>query len=283
MIRLNPIKYRRISKLNAVEAAQLRRATAGPAVPRQSPEGAQLRRFLKSRYGISDVTPIATFVCNKFWGGIDRDGRRLFIKTGHHHGIYENEYRMSLALYDIDNKHFLAPRYWHDYDKFNFFANDYADGVTLKAAVTGGMLTDAQRVRIIRDIWHIFCALKKSDVVHRDIRPDNLMIVDGRLVLIDFQLAVSKSNYVELDYLARRPNRLRKLGNKYFRYRRFTWDDAYSLGRCMRFVGRRTAYAGEYDRIYKNIRAHVGHDTIRATVRESDFVRFWRHIKTLKI
>lgn len=33
-------------------------------------------------------------------------------------------------------------------------------------------------------------------------------------MLIDFQLAVSKTNYIELEYLTHRPNRLRKLGHK---------------------------------------------------------------------
>lgn len=283
MITLNPIKNRRIKKLNPVEFAMRPGAATGTALAARIPDLPQIRRFLKNKYGISDVTPIATFVCNNFFSGIDRDGRRLFIKIGHHHGIYENEYRMGMALYKLDRRHFLAPRHWHDYDKYNFFANDYVDGITLKAAVTGNTLTDAQRAQIISDIWDIFCALRRSDVVHRDIRPDNLMIIDGRLVLIDFQLAVSKSNYVELDYLTRRPNRLRKLGNKYFRYRRFTWDDAYSLGRVMKFVGRRSAYAAQYDKIYREIRRHIGRDTIRATNHESDLARIVRHIKTFKI
>ena len=116
-------------------------------------------------------------------------------------------------------------------------------------------LTDAQRAQAVGDIWHIFQALRKSDVVHRDIRPDNLMLINNRLVLIDFQLAVSKKNFKELDYMLSRPSRLRKLGNKNFRYRPYVWDDAYSLLKVLDFIGCRPYYATRYNVIYKHIKA----------------------------
>jgi len=240
-------------------------------------------RWLKKEFKIANLSPVASIICNKFFTATDVTGRRLFIKTGSHAGIYENEYKMGRALYDIDSKHFLEPLYFNDFDEYNFFANEYVSGVSLETAVRTGSLTSEQKSRIVGDIWRIFCALRASDVVHRDVRPDNLMIIDGRLVLIDFQLAVSKSNYVELDYLARRPNRLRKLGNKKYRYRPFTWDDAYSLTRVLDFVGRDRLYGLRYDIIYKHIRAYVGKDKIKATVREKDIHRFVRHIKTMRI
>lgn len=240
-------------------------------------------RWLKKEFKITNLTPVASIICNKFFTATDVAGRRLFIKTGTHAGIYENEYKMGRAVYDIDPEHFLEPLYFNDYDEYNFFANEYVSGISLETAIRTGTLTPVQKSRIVSDIWRIFCALRASDVVHRDVRPDNLMIIDGRLVLIDFQLAVFKSNYVELDYLARRPNRLRKLGNKKYRYRPFTWDDAYSLTRVLEFVGRDRLYGLRYDIIYKNIKSYVGKDKIKATAHEKDIHRFVRHIKTMRI
>ncbi len=265
---------------NPIEQALRGANTAARAVT-QIENLRELRAFLKSQYGITDVNPVASVICNKFLTGMDSNGRRLFIKTGSHQGIYANEYVMGGHLYDIDSRHFLRPLYFNDYDKFNFFANEYADGMTLKTAVMKKCLSREEKSKIISDIWRIFCALKKSDVIHRDIRPDNLMIIDGRLVLIDFQLAVSKTNFVELEYLAKRPNRLRQLGNKKFRYRPFVWDDSYSLLKVMEFVGRDKFYGIRYDIIYKHIKEYVGCDKIKTAVRETDFHRMVRHISAL--
>lgn len=276
------IKTHRKWKQNPIECALQAGDTAARAAT-QIADLRPLREFLKSGYGITDLRAVASVICNKFFTGTDAKGRKLFIKAGNHAGIYENEYRMGRMLYDIDHEHFIEPLYYNDYDKFNFFANMYTNGTTLKTAVMTGRLSDSDKASVIGDIWRIFCAMRKSDVVHRDIRPDNLMITDGRLVLIDFQLAVLKSNYVELEYLARRPNRLRKLGNKHFRYRPFTWDDAYSLLKVMEFVGRRKYYGLRYDIIYKNIKSYVGVDKIKSSVRENDIHRVVRHIKQMRI
>jgi len=270
-------------KQNPIERALAAHCDGPQVTSAQTTEFQGFTRWLKKEFKITNLTPVASIICNKFFTATDAAGRRLFIKTGRHAGIYENEYKMGRALYDIDQKHFLEPLYFNDYDEYNFFANEYVCGTSLETAIRTRILTPEQKSRIVGDIWRIFCALRMSDVVHRDVRPDNLMIINGRLVLIDFQLAVSKSNYVELDYLTRRPNRLRKLGNKKYRYRPFTWDDAYSLTRVLEFVGRDRLYELRYDIIYKNIKAHIGKDKIKATVREKDIHRFIRHIKTMRI
>lgn len=269
-------------KQNPIEKALQAPDTAARAAT-QIANLREMQAFLKSKYGITDIKPITAIICNMFMTGIDSQKRKLFIKTGNHAGIYENEYIMGKRLYEIDCEHFLKPLYYNDYDKFKFFANEYTTGITLKTAIMTETLSDNDKSHIIGDIWRIFCALRDSDVVHRDIRPDNMMLVDGRLVLIDFQLAVSKTNYVELEYLARRANRLRKLGNKKYRYRPFVWDDAYSLLKVMEFIGREKRYGLRYDIIYKHIRQYIGRDKIKSSVRENDLRRIVRHIRTLRI
>ncbi|MDE5615922.1 MAG: hypothetical protein K2I81_03770 [Alphaproteobacteria bacterium] len=272
-------------KRNPIELA-LQRADAMPPAPLSSAAMAKFHGFadfLKNTYGICDLRPAANIICNTFFIGINASGQRIFIKTGQHAGIYENEYRMGHALWSINSEHFLKPLYYNDYDKYKFFANEYVPGISLNTAMITGRLGVTDKARLIGDIWKIFCALRDSDVVHRDIRPDNLMIMNGRLVLIDFQLAVSKSNYVELEYLAKHPNRLRKLGNKKYRYHPFTWDDAYSLAKVLEFIGRDKFYAKRYDIIYKNIKAYIGTDKIKSSIRENDLHRMVRHIRQMRI
>lgn len=270
-------------KQNPVECAFINIAQQTTDTPTYSDNSRQFATFLNSNYGITNVKPIAGAICNNFWIGTDKDGTKLFIKTTKHAGICENEYRMGLELYNIDHEHFIRPVYWGDHGEIQFFANEYLPGISLNTAIMTNSLSVADKSRLIGDIWRIFCALRQSDVVHRDIRPDNFVIADGRLILIDFQLAVSKSNYVELEYLAKHKNRLRKLGNKKYRYRLFRWDDAYSLLKVMQFIGRDKFYATRYDVIYKNIRKYVGRATIKSSVRENELHRIARHIRKMKI
>jgi len=242
-----------------------------------------LKNFLATKYNFTNITPIISYVYNVFLTASVPLGaitQTVFIKTGRHPGLYKNEFVMGRQLYDIDPKHFLKPLYYNDYEKYNFFANEYVMGKTLETLVESGNLSLKRRAKIIDDIYHIFLAMKSSDVVHRDIRPANIMILkDGRTVLIDFQLAVSKSNYKELDYCQHRPSILRNLGDSKFRYKQFIWDDSYSLMRVVEYIGRHDKYGQLYDTVHRRIKSYIGRDIIKSSVRESEIQRTIRHIR----
>ncbi len=235
-------------------------------------------RFLETQYGFTDIRPVIGIVCNTFFTARDGNGQRLFIKTGTHRGIYENEFLMTRALYAKDNRHFLEPLYYNDHCEFNFVATKYVRATSLATVINRGTLTAMQKLRLIRDLHRIFIALRESDVVHRDIRPDNFMIYRGRLILIDFQLAVSKSNYIELEYMREHPRRLRNLGGADFQSGHFEWDDAYSLLQVLKYIGRMREYGAEYDAIYHEIKRHIGKDKIKSAVREGGMHRLMRHM-----
>lgn len=281
----NMARYRKPNKRNPIEQALEEFSARRLAYNTEQNEGtARFIKFLESEYGFTNVQPVAGIAYNQFF--VANKGRartKMFIKRGSHHGLYENEYVMGRHIYEIDNVHFLEPLCYNDFSEFNFFANAYVQGVTLKTAMMRGELDAATRARIIEDLFAIFCALRNSDIVHRDIRPDNLMLTDGRLVLIDFQLAVSKRNYTELEYLTQRPARLRSLGEDVFRYRKYTWDDAHSLLRVLEYIGRDASYGERYDEIHREIKAHIGIDTIHSTVRENPFGRLARHMVPKKL
>lgn len=269
-------------KKNPVEKALNDKNSDTPAACQNFEHMAPFCEFLGREYNITDIQPIVGIVCNTFFVARVANTEpiaRLFIKTGRHAGLYQNEYEMGKALYDIDQVHFIKPLFYNDHSQFNFFANEYVKADSLTTFMLQHNPTTAQRHRLVRDLYQIFLALKQSDVVHRDIRPDNFMIRRGRLVLIDFQLAVSKSNYTELEYMRKNPRRLRNLGGKTFRYKPFVWDDAYSLLKVLKFIGRDRAYGAEYDKIYREIKSHIGHDRIKTAVREGGMRRALRHIK----
>ena len=275
------VKYRKPNKRNPIEQALEEFSTRPVATPGATDDGTvRFIKFLESEHGFTNVQPVAGIAYNQFFVATKGRGRnsKLFIKRGSHHGLYENEYLMGRHIYEIDNVHFLEPLCYNDYSEFNFFANAYVQGTTLKTAMMQGTLDAATRARIIEDLYQIFLALQKSDIVHRDIRPDNLMLIDGRMVLIDFQLAVYKRAYKELEYLARRPARLRSLGEDVFRYRKYTWDDAHSLLRVLEHIGREESYGARYDQIHNEIKSHIGIDTIHSAVRENPMGRLARHM-----
>ncbi len=240
-----------------------------------------VRDFMEKHYGFTNIRLVLQRVYNLFMTANDKNGHRLFIKSCRHPGLCENEYKMGLELYNIDPVHFLQPLYFHDDEQMRFFANEFIKGKSLTAMHINGEITPKIRQKMLQDIYEIFVAMKKSTVVHRDIRPDNLVWVGGHLKLIDFQTAVHKGDaYVELPMMVAKPTRLRGLGDTY-RYKAWTWDDAYSLIRCLKYIGFDASCRKEYRKIYHEIKSYIGTDTIHSSVRETTFARILRHAKKL--
>jgi len=239
-----------------------------------------LMDFLANSYHFYDITFITGHVYNVFMLAMDQQNRMLFIKSGRHPELYRNEFVMGRALWEMDHEHFLEPLYYADSGQFFFFANEVMNGDSLRRYVESGKLKEMssdKKMGLVRDLYQIFIDLKKSDVVHRDIRPENFAVINDRLILIDFQLAVSKSCYHELESMT--AARLRGLGTRKYRYKLWHWDDSYSLWKCLQFIGcPDSQYRREYNTIAREIKSYIGHDTIVSSKRESWFGRILRHI-----
>jgi serine/threonine protein kinase len=80
-----------------------------------------------------------------------------------------------------------------------------------------------------------FKILHAKEIVHRDIRPENLIIKkDGTPVLIDFQFSVDfkRKRYKEFISVRKNPELIIGLGDK-FAKNTFHWDDAYSVSKIL--------------------------------------------------
>jgi eukaryotic-like serine/threonine-protein kinase len=73
----------------------------------------------------------------------------------------------------------------------NFITMDFIEGVSLKDVIqTRGKLPPSEAVRMIREVCHALEAAHGEGVVHRDLKPQNIMIdKDQHVVVMDFGIA----------------------------------------------------------------------------------------------
>lgn len=94
------------------------------------------------------------------------------------------------TLEELGN-HDQVPRllaYFEEEDDF-FLVQEFIDGQPLKVELAGGQAwAENQVVQLLRDVLNVLQFVHSRRVIHRDIKPDNLMRRqrDSRLVLIDF-------------------------------------------------------------------------------------------------
>lgn len=121
-------------------------------------------------------------------------------------------------------------------EPFPFIATEFIKGQTLE-----NFLRKQPDPKILSSLLEQMCSileiLHQAKVVHRDVRPPNLMVRTKKdppylkIVLIDFAYAVRlKPPLAELPFIAANIAILRKLGTGY-KPQEFQWDDAYSFAK----------------------------------------------------
>ncbi len=245
------------------------------ALMKQNPDA--LCAWLKENFGFSGLRRIHADLSpglpNILLTANDSKGRALFIKSGTTAGLYRNEYRWSKQFHQLAPEYAAQPLYCRDEEGFRFFACAYLEGKTLDKYMREGFpLSPKEKKSLLEDLYGIFLAFQASDMVHRDIRPQNLLVCHGRMKVVDFQLAVPYARYEEPDFLRQERGLLASLGED-FAYGCLLWDDAWSLLQVAKYIGKEEEYAARYDEITAAMGAAVGQRVIRYGQRER---RWWK-------
>lgn len=203
--------------------------------------GAEARlREISRRYGFEKLRMIRINLGKvhklMFMRGLVR-GQDAFIKWMTEPDLCRQEYRLGRAVYDVLPEHVVEPVMYRADNDNCFIATAYVAAPTLEEYMEERELTPELRKSFIRQIGAMAKALMDTEIVHRDIRPANILVTDGGILkLIDFEFAVRYQKYREIRNIRKTPGLIRGLGGTYA-LGRYKWDDMHSFAIIMRELG----------------------------------------------
>lgn len=125
----------------------------------------------------------------------DEQGQSVAVKVLHPGMAQDENARRRLAR-EIETMHRVHSRYVAEVvggdlsGDTPYIVTRYVPGLTLDAVVAaGGPLTGSALARLARGLAEALAAVHAAGVVHRDLKPGNVMISDGEPVVIDFGIA----------------------------------------------------------------------------------------------
>jgi tRNA A-37 threonylcarbamoyl transferase component Bud32/tetratricopeptide (TPR) repeat protein len=122
-----------------------------------------------------------------------RLGRRVVVKVlapdlaaGVSVERFEREIRLAASLQQANIVPLLAAG---DVGGLPYYTLPFVDGETLRARIARGPLSISETVGILRDVARALAYAHRHGVVHRDVKPDNVLLSEGAAVVTDFGIA----------------------------------------------------------------------------------------------
>lgn len=112
--------------------------------------------------------------------------------------VLQKPHRLERFLKEISlarrliHPHIIRLTHWDRIGGQFYAVMDYIPGSTLRALITGRTFSDQETVQLLRPIAEALdYAHHKQRIVHRDVKPENILVQQGHLYLGDFGLAIS--------------------------------------------------------------------------------------------
>ena len=99
---------------------------------------------------------------------------------------FKREILVSAAL---QHPHIVPVLTAGEVDGLPFYVMPFIEGESLRARLARGPLSVRESVSILKDVARALSYAHTSDVVHRDIKPDNILLTGGSAVVTDFGVA----------------------------------------------------------------------------------------------
>lgn len=191
--------------------------------------------FLKNNIDVTDLKPI--HIDHPYLSGyVYFEGllntQRVFIKYGGSGDSCKREFEFTKRAYSMNTFHFVEPLFLGKNDDTYYAVYKFVNGKSVESLPID---SDDQKNNLASQLIEIYEILQSAHILHRDIRPENLMIADGNIVLIDFQYAVDNNLRTEYSDLINNTYQIMSLGD-HFRYKWYAWSDYYSFSKTANYL-----------------------------------------------
>jgi serine/threonine-protein kinase len=105
-------------------------------------------------------------------------------------GVSADRFRREILLAaSLQHPHVVPVLAAGDVDGLPYFVMPFVDGESLRGRLHRGPMLVPEAVRVLRDVARALAVAHARGVVHRDIKPDNVLLAGGAAVVADFGVA----------------------------------------------------------------------------------------------